>query len=106
MRKKLVSILCVMALVVSLAGCGGGGSDSGSDGGGAEATTAGDVSDSIVRYTLTELPQIDPGVTSDFGGATVLMRFAFTMLASAMSDQASKYVKRTLRSSKIGRAHV
>ncbi len=73
MRKKLVSILCVMALVVSLAGCGGGGSDSGSDGGGAEATTAGDVSDSIVRYTLTELPQIDPGVTSDFGGATVLV---------------------------------
>ena len=57
MRKKLVSILCVMALVVSLAGCGGGGSDSGSDGGGAEATTAGDVSDGIVRYTLTELPR-------------------------------------------------
>lgn len=27
------------------------------------------------------------------------MRFAFTMLASAMSDQASKDVKRTLRSS-------
>ena len=31
--------------------------------------------------------------------ATVPMRFAFTMLASAMSDQASKDVKRTLRSS-------
>ena len=30
--------------------------------------------------------------------ATVPMRFAFTMLASAMSDQASKDVKRTLRS--------
>lgn len=31
--------------------------------------------------------------------ATVPMRFAFTMLASAMSDQTSKDVKRTLRSS-------
>ncbi len=74
MRKKLLSILCVLALVVSMAGCGGGGSDSGDSGeGGSTAKTAGNVSDSIVRYTLTELPQIDPGVTSDFGGATILV---------------------------------
>ena len=76
MRKRFLSILCVLALMISLVGCGGDGNSSESGGGDSADTsafTSENESDSIVRYTLTTLPQIDPGVASDLGAATVMI---------------------------------
>ena len=71
MKKRLVSIMCVLALVISLVGCGG--SDSEEGGGSGTTVDTSNDSDSIVRYPLTAIPKIDPGVGSDFGASTVLV---------------------------------
>ena len=53
MRKRFLSILCVLALMISLVGCGGDGNSSESGGGDSADTsafTSENESDSIVRY--------------------------------------------------------
>ncbi|MFQ8898460.1 MAG: hypothetical protein ACLR71_09765 [[Clostridium] scindens] len=73
MKRFWAGILCVTMGLMLLTGCGGSSSDSGSASGGSSAGKGSDDGEGVVRYTLTSTPQIDPGVGSDLGAATVLI---------------------------------
>ena len=73
MKKMISSLLCVVMAAALFAGCGKASPDSEETG---DTPSVGDTAndgDDIVRYTLTSTPQIDPGVGSDLGAATVLI---------------------------------
>ena len=73
MKKMISSLLCVVMAAALFAGCGKASSDEEKSG---DTPSVGDTAndgDNIVRYTLTSTPQIDPGVGSDLGAATVLI---------------------------------
>ena len=72
--KKLWSILlCITMTAGLMMGCGGSKETEDADGTDTEYVAAEGESDSIVRYTLTSVPVIDPGVGSDMGAATVFV---------------------------------
>ena len=73
MKKMISSLLCVVMAAALFAGCGKSSSEQEESG---DTPSVGDTAndgDDIVRYTLTSTPQIDPGVGSDLGAATVLI---------------------------------
>lgn len=80
MKKKIVWLLCITLILSMFSACGTESSEKESSGvENEESGPAGegdvdiDDGDSIIRYTLTSTPSIDPGVGSDFGSASVLV---------------------------------
>ncbi len=83
MRKKVVWLLCIALLLSVLAACSQDTSkpqddtketaaEAGKDEKPEDTTTSGD-DESIIRYTLTATPKIDPGAGSDFGTSSILV---------------------------------
>lgn len=76
MKKKVALFLCLAMLLTLLVACGGKPSEQTSGEikeTSGEGDAAADDSGSMIRYTLTAMPKIDPGVGSDFGSASLII---------------------------------
>jgi len=79
-RKVLLEVAIMLWAVMLFGACGGGGSSAASAGSGGKSTATGGESQSIIRYTMTTSPKIDPCVGSDLASTSVILNMYDTLV--------------------------
>ncbi|HWR60383.1 MAG TPA: ABC transporter substrate-binding protein [Clostridia bacterium] len=85
---KKVTALCLVVVMMTtiLTGCSGGGNKAAPDAGqDSSGNSVGGEAQSIVRYTMTSIPKIDPGVGSDMAATTFFVN-AYDPLVMPVKD--------------------